>query len=67
MILRKVRGTDRKLLVVLLVGALMALFQLLTSDANGMRAIHLVLDCLAIIAIGWSIGRVDSVTVDNRT
>ncbi|HEX9816224.1 MAG TPA: hypothetical protein VGB18_04530 [Candidatus Thermoplasmatota archaeon] len=57
MILRKSTATDRKLLVILLVGSMAALFQLLTSDADGMRAIHLVLDCLAITAIGWTIAR----------
>lgn len=57
MILRKVAATDRKLLVILLVGSMVALFQLLTSDTDGMRAIHLVLDCLAITAIGWTIAR----------
>lgn len=57
MILRKSSATDRKLLVILLVGSMAALFQLLTSDADGMRAIHLVLDCLAITVIGWTMGR----------
>lgn len=63
MILRRVVATDRQLVVVLGVGTLMALFQLLTSDADGMRAVHLVLDCLAILLIGWSVARVDSVVV----
>lgn len=57
MLLRKMTATDRKLLVILLLGSMAAVFQLLASDLDGMRAIHLVLDCLAITAIGWTIAR----------
>lgn len=63
MILRKTVATDRQLIAVLGVGSMMALFQMLTSDPDGMRAVHLVLDCLAIILIGWAVSRVDSVTL----
>jgi hypothetical protein len=55
--IRGARPSDNVLLGLLGAGVVLSLLQMLTSDPNGMRAVHLVLDCSAILLIGATLIR----------